>query len=288
MTRDGLNVSDRRSPTIVRGIRFPASLLFLSLLIYFMLSRFIDNAVFQPSPGIDLRISDLGIEGEEVYLDSDGIRIHGFYLPTTRPRENARAILFLHGNAGNASHRLPNAAELTRLGIDVLLIDYRGYGMSEGTPSESGAYADARAGLSHLIEVRGIPEQRIVLFGRSLGATVAVNLARNRELAGVILESAFTSAADVVRGMMGAPMAYLVRGRFDSANKIGQIRAPLLFFHGDHDEIIDYALGRRLFELAPEPKQFETIPGAGHNDTIDVGGRPYFSRIGQFIDEVAP
>jgi len=150
--------------------------------------------------------------------------------------------------------------------------------MSEGTPSESGAYADARAGLSHLIEVRGIPEQRIVLFGRSLGATVAVNLARNRELAGVILESAFTSAADVVRGMMGAPMAYLVRGRFDSANKIGQIRAPLLFFHGDHDEIIDYALGRRLFELAPEPKQFETIPGAGHNDTIDVGGRPYFSR----------
>jgi hypothetical protein len=253
-----------------------------------MLSRFVDRVVFQPSPGIDLRISDLGIEGEEVHLDSDGVGIHGFYLPATDPLENARAILFLHGNAGNASHRLPNAAELARLGSDVLLIDYRGYGMSDGTPSESGAYADARAGLSHLTRERGIPEHRVVLFGRSLGASVAVDLARDRRLAGVILESSFTSVADVVRGLMGAPLAYLVRGHFDSARKIGQIRAPLLFFHGDRDEIIDYQLGRRLFELAPEPKQFETIRGAGHNDTVEVGGRPYFARIGRFLDEVAP
>jgi hypothetical protein len=263
-------------------------MLFAASFSYFMLSRFVDRVVFQPSPGIDLRISDLGIEGEEVRLDSDGVRIHGFYLPSARPRQDARAILFLHGNAGNASHRLPNAAELTRLGTDVLLIDYRGYGMSEGTPSEAGAYADARAGLAHLIEERGISEQRIVLFGRSLGAAVAVDLARNRRLAGVILESAFTSAADVARGMMGAPLAYLLRGHFDSASKIEQIQTPLLFFHGDHDRIIDYALGRRLFELAPEPKQFETISGAGHNDTVQVGGHPYFARIARFLDEVAP
>ncbi len=270
------------------GVRFAAFMLCVSLLIYFMLSRFVDSVVFQPSPGIDLRISDLGIEGEEVRLDSDGVSIHGFYLPAAPPRQHARAILFLHGNAGNASHRLPNAAELARLGADVLLIDYRGYGMSEGSPSESGVYADARAGLAHLTQERGIPEQRIVLFGRSLGGAVAVDLARDRALAGVILESTFTSIADVARGMMGSPLAYFVRGRFDSALKIGQIRVPLLFFHGDRDRIIDYALGRRLFELAPEPKQFETISGAGHNDTIQVGGRPYFARIAQFLDEVAP
>ena len=273
---------------MVRGVRFAAFMLFAALLSYFMLSRLVDRVVFQPSPGIDLRISDLGIEGEEVHLDSEGVSIHGFYLPSARPVRDARAILFLHGNAGNASHRLPNAAELTRLGADVLLIDYRGYGMSEGTPSESAAYTDARAGLAHLIEVRGIPEQRIVLFGRSLGSAVAVDLARNRALAGVILESAFTSVSDVARGMMGAPLAYLVRGHFDSASKIEQVRTPLLFFHGDHDRIIDYALGRRLFELAPEPKHFETISGAGHNDTVQVGGRPYFARISQFLDEVAP
>jgi len=241
-------------------------MLFASLLSFFMLSRLVDSVVFQPSPGIDLHISDLGIEGEEVRLDSEGVSIHGFYLPATHPPENARAILFLHGNAGNASHRLPNAVE----------------------PSESGAYADARAGLAYLTEEHGIPEQRVVLFGRSLGAAVAVDLARDKGLAGVILESAFPSIADVVRSVMGAPVAFLVRGQFDSARKIGKIRSPLLFFHGDQDEIIDLSLGRRLFELAPEPKQFETISGAGHNDTVQVGGRAYFARIAQFLDEVAP
>lgn len=283
-----MNPFDRRSRFVVRGVRFTAFLSFVLLLTHLMWSRFVDSVVFQPSPGIDLRISDLGIEGEEVRLDSEGVRIHGFYLPTALPRQNARAMLFLHGNAGNASHRLPNAAGLAALGVDVLLIDYRGYGMSEGTPSESGVYADARAGLAHLVEERGIPEQRVVLFGRSLGGAVAVDLARDRALAGVILESTFPSIADVVGGMMGSPLAYLVRGRFDAASKISQILAPLLFFHGDQDSIIDYALGQRLFALAPEPKQFETISGAGHNDTVQVGGRPYFARIAQFLDEVAP
>ncbi len=269
-------------------VRVAAYIILVATLAYFMLSRLVDSVVFQPSRGIDLRPSDLGIEGEEVRLDSEGVRIHAFYLPATGPRQNPRAILFLHGNAGNASHRLPNAAELARLGSDVLLIDYRGYGISEGTPSESGVYADARAGLAHLTAERGLSEERIVLFGRSLGGAVAVDLARGRNLAGVILESTFTSIADVARGMMGPPLAYLAKGRFDSASKIDQIRAPLLFFHGDRDGIIDYAFGRRLFELAPEPKSFETISGAGHNDTIQVGGRPYFARIARFLDEVAP
>ncbi len=275
----------------MHAVRLIASILVVSLAAYFMLSRFVDNLIFQPSPGIDLRISDLGMDGEEVRLDSNGVSIHGFYLPTppaARHASEPRAILFLHGNAGNASHRLPNAAELARLGTDVLLIDYRGYGMSEGTPSESGAYADARAGLTYLLEDRGISEQRVVVFGRSLGGVLAVDLAVGRDLAGIILESTFTSVADVARGMIGAPLAYLLRGNFDCASKIGQISAPLLFFHGDRDEIIDPALGRRLFELAPEPKQFETIRGAGHNDTVEVGGRAYFARIGEFLDRVAP
>ncbi len=280
--------AQRRSTIAVHGVRIAAFISLVLLLSYFMLSRLIDNFIFHPSPGIDLRISDLGIEGEEVRLDSEGVSIHGFYLPTPRPDQNARAILFLHGNAGNASHRLPNAAELARLGTDVLLIDYRGYGLSEGRPSESGAYADARAGLAHLVKDRGIPEHRIVLFGRSLGGAVAVDLARNRTLAGVILESTFTSISDLAREMLGEPLAYLVRGHFDSASKIGQIKAPLLFFHGDQDRIIDPAFGRRLFELAPEPKQFETISGAGHDDTVEIGGRAYFERIARFLDEVAP
>jgi len=229
----------------------------------------VGQMLYHPSPGVDFRPEDFGITAEEVFLTTeDGVRIHAFDLPSPGA---SRALLFLHGNAGNASHRLPNAAMLQRLGIHVLLLDYRGYGRSEGRPEEAGLYADGRAGLAYLTQKRGFPEQRIVLFGRSLGGAVAVDLAQDRELAGLILESTFSSLADAA-----------------SAGKIVRARAPLLFFHGDRDEIIAYDLGRRLFEAAPEPKAFETLRGAGHNDTVQIGGAPYFERIRRFIDEVAP
>jgi pimeloyl-ACP methyl ester carboxylesterase len=245
-----------------------------------------ERLIFQPTPGVDLRPEALGIEAEEVFLETeDGVRLHAFFLPAPGAR---RALLFLHGNAGNASHRLPNAALLARLGTHVLLPDYRGYGLSEGTPTEAGVYADARASLAYLRDERGFAEDRTVVFGRSLGGAVAVDLARDRPLAGVILESTFTSAADVVRETIARPLAPLVGNILASDAKIGRLRAPLLFFHGDRDEIVDYRLGRRLFEAAPEPKAFETIRGAGHNDTVEVGGRAYFERIRRFLEEVAP
>ena len=259
----------------------------LALLMAFgVLNRLIETMIFHPTPGVDLRPDQLGIEGQELHLNTeDGVRIHAFFLPAAAA---SRALLFLHGNAGNASHRLPNAAALAKLGIHVLLLDYRGYGASEGKPSEEGVYADARAGLAHLTGALKIPEKRIVVFGRSLGGAVAVDLIGDRELAGVILESTFTSAADVVRSRFGSLLAGLLRGRFESDAKIGRLRAPLLFFHGDRDEIIDFELGQALFEAAPAPKSFERIAGAGHNDTVEVGGRAYFDRIRRFIDQVAP
>ncbi|MCP5057498.1 MAG: alpha/beta hydrolase [bacterium] len=250
-----------------------------------MWSRLLDGMIFQPTSGVDLRPEQVGLSGEDVFLEAaDGVRIHGFWLPA----EGAtRALLFLHGNAGNASHRLPNAAELVALGTSVLLLDYRGYGLSDGSPSEAGVYADARAGLGYLIEERGIPEDRIVVFGRSVGGAVAVDLVQDRAIAGLILESTFTSVSAMARSLL--PLAApFVRGHFDSESKIARLRAPLLFFHGDRDEIVPYGLGRQLFEAAPGPKAFETIEGAGHNDTTTIGGRPYFERIGRFLNEVAP
>ncbi len=248
--------------------------------------RLVDRMIFQPSPGADLRPEDLGIDAEDVFLRTeDGVRIHAFYVRSGGAR---RAVLFLHGNAGNASHRLPNAEKLAALGADVLLLDYRGYGLSEGRPTEAGAYADSRAGWSHLVEERGFPPQRVVVFGRSLGGAIAVDLAAEREVAGVILESTFSSAADVAAGIFGPPSRWLTSDRFDSERKIPALRAPLLFFHGDRDEIVPFALGRKLFDAAPQPKSFETLRGAGHNDTVLVGGPRYFERIGRFLDEVAP
>jgi len=246
----------------------------------------LDRLIFQPSPGVDLTPEALGIEAESVFLETeDGVRIHAFFLPSPGA---TRALLFLHGNAGNASHRLPNAAELAALGVDVLLLDYRGYGLSEGRPLERGVYADARAGLVHLHSVRSFPLQRIVVFGRSLGGVVAVDLAADRPLAGLILESTFTSVADMAREAIGIPLGRLIGRRFPAAEKIPRVRCPILFFHGDRDRIVPFELGRRLFAAAPEPKAFETIAGAGHNDTTLVGGAAYYQRIQRFLDQVAP
>jgi fermentation-respiration switch protein FrsA (DUF1100 family) len=273
----------------MRSLRATVLVLFVLLLTvvaFFMWDRFIEGVVFQPSRSTDLRAARLGIAAEDVFLEAeDGVRIHSFYLPA----HDARcAILFLHGNAGNASHRLPNAAELVRLGCSVLLLDYRGYGLSDGRASEAGVYADARAGLRYLTEERRFPEERIVLFGRSLGSAVAVDLAQDRDLAGVVLESSFPSIAQVGASLGGPVFRFLAGTRFDSASKISRVRAPLLFFHGDRDRVIDFSLGRSLFEAAPHPKAFETLSGAGHNDTVQVGGRPYFDRIGRFLDETVP
>lgn len=268
-----------------RPVRFTIAAMAVVLLV-FMLGRLVDRMIFYPEPGFDLRPEDVGIHAEDVYLSTeDGVRIHSFFLPS---HGASRAILFLHGNAGNASHRLPNAAELMRLGSHVLLLDYRGYGLSEGSPSESGVYADARAGLAYLGDEIGIPLHRTVVFGRSLGGAVAVDLVQERAIAGLILESTFPSVSAMTATLFGARLASLAPARFDSASKITKLRAPLLFFHGDRDQIVPYDLGRQLFGLAPEPKAFETIHGAGHNDTVLVGGRPYFERIRRFLDEVAP
>jgi predicted alpha/beta-fold hydrolase len=153
-----------------RGINVTSALLGVVFLV-FVWDWLVDRMIFYPEPGVDLRPEQLDVVGEDVrILTEDGVRVHAFFLPNPGA---TRAILFLHGNAGNASHRLPNAAALMQLGSHVLLLDYRGYGLSEGRPDEAGVYADARAGLAHLVDHVGIPERRTVVFGRSLGGAVA-------------------------------------------------------------------------------------------------------------------
>lgn len=251
-----------------------------------MSPSFIERNMFHPTSSASVTLEELGRPGEEVFLQThDGVRIHAYWLPSPGA---SRAILFLHGNAGNASDRLPNAALLAGLGAHVLLLEYRGYGRSEGTATEHGVYQDAQAALLHLVEARGIPENRIVVFGRSLGGAVAVDAVAKRPVAGVILESTFTSLAGMVRALLHLPLGWLAGRHFDSAAKIQNVRSPILMLHGDRDTVVPIAVGRELFELAPEPKMFEVIRGAGHNDTVEFGGRAYLERVERFLDEVAP
>jgi fermentation-respiration switch protein FrsA (DUF1100 family) len=221
---------------------------------------------------------------EEVWIDAaDGVQVHGIYAAA----DNAFAdLLFFHGNAGNLYDRLDNVTLLVALGFNVLIMDYRGYGKSEGDPSEAALYADGLAAYRFLIDEKGADPSRLVLFGRSLGSTVAVELGSQHPTGVVIAESAFTSARELARLHYGLLPNVLLRAmthQFDSLSKVPNLMAPVLYIHGDRDNIVPVEMGRRLYEASPEPKEWYPIHGAGHNDTLIVGGDGYFQRLTEFV-----
>jgi hypothetical protein len=246
-----------------------------------LLGRFI----FYPETRLVGTPADVGLVYEEArFSTADGVLLHGWWVSGRRPE----TILWLHGNAGNISHRLDNLRLLhERVGASVLLFDYRGYGASAGTPSERGLYADAAGALAYLRGRTDVQADRIVYFGRSLGAAVAVELALHAPPPGLVLETAFTSVRGMAAEMLPSPLAALVPESFDNLARIGAVRCPILFVHGDRDEVVPYAQARRLFDAARAPKSLFTLPGAGHNDTYLVGGDRYFRRIEEFLDSLA-
>jgi len=207
---------------------------------------------------------------------SDGVKIHGWWVQ----RDGPLATLFLHGNAGNLTHRAPRMLEIAAAGSSVLVLDYRGYGKSEGRPSEQGLYRDAEAGFIFLLGKGYRPEQ-IILHGESLGTSVAIDLASRRPCAGLVLEAPFTSAADVAATVVPVIGPLLIRG-FNSLPKIRWIRVPKLFIHGDRDEVVPLRLGQELFAAAQGSKTLWIVPGAGHNDILETAGAEYRRHLQTF------
>ena len=240
-----------------------------------------DRFIFFPSQELIGTPSELGMEYQDVYFTSDENRLHGWFIPG----QGDVTWLWMHGNGGNISHRLENIAMLNdRLGIAILIFDYRGYGQSEGKPSEKGTYRDAESALAYLRNLPGVDRDRIVLFGRSLGGAVAVELATRERVAGLILESPFTSIPALAkRAYPFLPVGPLLRTRYDSLSKIGRVSTPLLVLHSREDEIVPYEQGRKLFEAAPDPKTFHTIEGSGHNETYLRGGEGYWQALQDFM-----
>lgn len=248
-----------------------------------LLLLFEKHFIYFPSRAHEVTPKALGLAFEDLTLTTDdGVRLHAWFLPVPNPRWT---VLVSHGNGGNISHRLDRALLLqARLGASVLLYDYRGYGRSEGSPDEAGTYRDARAAYQWLVRDRKTRVDRLVLFGESLGSAVALDLALSEPAAALVLEAPFTSVPDMARTTVFFPLAPFVRTRYDNLAKVNRLRMPLLVLHGDHDGIVPFALGRRLFDAAPEPKRFYAIPGADHNDSYLVGAEPYWKAIASFLD----
>jgi hypothetical protein len=252
------------------------------LLAFIPMARFADRLVYFPTRAHDGGTPEaLGLAYEDVDLRAaDGVRLHAWFVPAPAPAR--RTLLFLHGNAGNISHRLDKLAVFSDLGADVLMLDYRGYGRSEGSPDEAGTYRDADAAYDWLRH-RGVPAERIVAYGESLGGPIATALAANRPVGGLILESSPSSILAVARHHYPLlPVAMFLSVRYDAVGRIGRVHAPLLILHSPEDEIVPFAMAEELYAAANPPKRLVRLRG-GHNDNFLVAAETYRAALNDFL-----
>ena len=239
-----------------------------------------EGFIFYPEKDFSGEPGDWGLPFDDVYFRmADALKLHGWYVPGYR-RET---ILWCHGNAGNISDRLDLMKLLhDKVGVNIFIFDYRGYGKSQGRPTEEGTYRDAQGALDYLRSRPDINEDAIVLFGQSLGGAIAVDLACRNRCLGLILEATFTSLLDIFEM---PPQAFPLK--YDSYSKIKRVKIPLLMLHGDHDDVVPFESGYTLYKAANEPKKFCAIEGALHNDNYIVGGEGYFAAIDEFLREIS-
>jgi len=263
-------------------------LLAIGICIYAVVVAFVyyqqSNLIYYPDmPGRSLVATpqQIGLEYQDVELvTGDNIRLHGWFIPKQAAKGT---LLFFHGNAGNVSHRLESIELFHRLGLNVLIIDYRGYGQSEGKASEKGTYRDAMAAWKYLVQTRGYDAEKVIVFGRSLGASIASWLASKQTPAALILESGFSSVPSMAKRIYPfLPVSWLTYFKYDTRDHVKNIACPVLVAHSRSDEIIPYEEGRKVFDAAPEGKQFLEMLG-GHNNGFMLSGPAYIDGLRSFI-----
>lgn len=241
--------------------------------------------VYYPSRQLGADPGNVGLGFQDLVLVAeDNVKLHGWFVPSEGA---SRTIMMFHGNGGNIGDRVPWVRLLHDLGVHVLIFDYRGYGKSEGKPFEEGLYRDARAAYNWWTLERQPRGEKLIIFGESLGGAVAVHLAARVPVAGLILQSTFTSARDMAKTMLPIGLLLPLTGvRFDSEREIAQVPCPKLIMHGTRDEIVPFRLGKRLYDVAPPPKLFYTVPEAGHNDLVWVAGVEYSRQLKTFLSSI--
>ena len=241
----------------------------LALTLYFMQSKFL----YRPVREVVYTPSDVGIDFEKVTLKtSDGLHLSAWYIPA---KDAKLTLMFCHGNGGNMMHRLDSINLFYNLGLNCLIFDYRGYGQSEGYPSEQGTYRDVAAAFKWLTEVKKTPSDEIILFGRSLGGSIAARLASKVKVRGLVIESCFTSYADMGSKLYPyMPVRWFAQFKYDTIGRLKKVRCPVMIIHSRNDEMVPFEFGLELYDAANEPKEFVEIFGS-HNDGFLVSGEIY-------------
>lgn len=246
------------------------------------LKYFERRQIFYPTRIVGMTPESMGLDFDDVYFKTDdGLSLNGWFV---KADTNKGVVLFCHGNAGNISHRLESIFLFREMGFDVFIFDYRGYGRSRGWTTEKGVYADALAAYNYVVGIRGGRTDRVVIFGRSLGGNVAIDLATKVKAACLISESAFSSIEDMARAIYGVrPPKWMLSNHFDARSKISKVKMPKLIIHSRDDELVPYEQGRQIFNSAPEPKDFFELTGS-HNEYYLGTRSDYAKKMRSFIE----
>lgn len=261
-------------------------ILWLTIGIIFFIGyvRYLEHkSIFLPVRELAFTPADINLTFEDCWMTTeDNLKLHGWFVPNAKAKST---LMFFHGNAGNIGDRLEKVRLFQALGLNVFIFDYRGYGKSQGSPGEAGLYKDSAAAYKYLVQERHIRPSDIILYGASLGAVFAVDLAVKKEVGAFIIDSAFTCATDMAKVIYPFIPSFCVRIKLDSVSKVNNIRVPKLFIHSTEDEIVPFALGRKLFAAAAEPKIFCSIKGS-HNDGFDQDREIFWKAIKDFLKDL--
>jgi uncharacterized protein len=269
-------------------IAYVITIIFFSMIGFFALRKFEAAVTFHPVRYSSNSLWTLPEGTEDVWLTtSDNVRLNGWLVRSGTEPPKA-TIIYFHGNGGNISNVAWVGKNLASSGFDVLLVDYRGYGRSDGeVDGERELNLDGDAAYDYIVKMRGVRPEKVVLYGQSLGTTVAVDLAARKPCGAVILESGLSSAAEMAAQVLpriARPLYVLGKNRFESARKLAQVKSPILIAHGDPDPVIPTEQGRKLYGAANEPKKLLIYPGAGHN-VHGMVGQEYLDEVSSFIDQ---
>ena len=245
----------------------------------------IASMIFFPTREFSARPEDFGLRAEEVWCQTqDKIKLHGWFFQAEQ-KEASLCLLLFHGNADNISSRLPKAQAWLKRGISVLLIDYRGYGKSDGKIEKgSDLYEDACTALNWLTKEKAYSSERIILYGESIGSVPAVELASQQAFKAVILEAPFTSLKEIAKHHYGLVPDFMIQDfLLNNESKMPRLKSPVFILHGNEDEVVPFEMGKRLFDKAPHPKDFLEVKKAHHNDISIVGGADFFEAPYQFV-----